>query len=71
VHVLEEARLLEQTQEGRVRWCHGRPEGIARAQRTLEELAAYWSRRLDALEGLLAESERMPQKPQRRKRARR
>ncbi|PZR13257.1 MAG: transcriptional regulator [Archangium gephyra] len=53
VRVLADAGLLSMTLEGRTQWCRLEPRALARAQNTLETLAAHWERRLDALESLL------------------
>jgi DNA-binding transcriptional ArsR family regulator len=57
VDVLERARLLHRSQRGRVRHCKFRPEPLRDAVKMLETLASMWTRRLDALEDLLAEDE--------------
>ncbi len=55
VDVLERAHLLRRSQRGRVRHCKMRPEPLRDAAKVLDELAAMWTERLDALEQLLAE----------------
>src|SRR4051812_43547430 len=55
IDVLERARLVRRTTRGRLRKCRLRPEPLRDAAKILTELAGLWSRRLDALETLLAE----------------
>jgi DNA-binding transcriptional ArsR family regulator len=57
IDVLERARLLRRSQRGRVRHCTLRPEPLRDAARVLDTLASMWTKRLDALDGLLAEEE--------------
>jgi len=57
VQVLERARLLRRTRSGRAQRCTFRPAPLRRAAKVLAELTGLWNRRLDALEGLLAELE--------------
>ena len=55
VQVLERARLLRRTRAGRAQRCAFRPAPLRNAAKVLAELTALWNRRLDALEGFLAE----------------
>src|SRR5437868_11865601 len=57
VQVLERARLLRRTRSGRAQRCTFRPAPLRSAAKILVELTKMWERRLDALEGLLAETE--------------
>jgi DNA-binding transcriptional ArsR family regulator len=57
VQVLERARLVRRTREGRVNRCRLGPEPLGDAAKVLSELAGLWNRRLDALEALLREPE--------------
>jgi DNA-binding transcriptional ArsR family regulator len=54
VRVLERARLVRRTRSGRAHRCRLRPEPLQDAAKVLAQLATLWSRRLDALEDLLA-----------------
>lgn len=58
VQVLERARLLRRTRQGRAQRCTFKPAPLRDAEKLLSELSAMWGRRLDALERLLAEPER-------------
>lgn len=53
VQVLASAGLVTQAREGRVAWCRLRPENLAPAQATIDELRSFWARQLDGLEGFL------------------
>lgn len=55
VDVLERAQLLRRSRRGRVRHCTLRPAPLRDAAKVLDALTSMWSRRLDALEDLLAE----------------
>ncbi len=57
IDVLERARLLRRSQRGRVRHCKFRPEPLRDAAKVLDTLASMWTRRLDALDDLLAEED--------------
>ena len=57
VQVLERAQLLRRTRSGRAQRCSFRPAPLRSAAKVLAELTRMWNRRLDALEGLLAELE--------------
>jgi DNA-binding transcriptional ArsR family regulator len=57
VQVLERARLLRRSREGRVHRCRLGPAPLKHAARLLAELDVLWTRRLDALERLLEEGE--------------
>lgn len=57
IDVLERARLVKRTTRGRLRQCRLRPEPLRDAAKVLSELAGMWTKRLDALESLLAELE--------------
>jgi DNA-binding transcriptional ArsR family regulator len=64
VGVLDEAKLLLRTREGRLLWRQLNPEALAPATATIEELRAFWSQQLDHLEQFLVETT----PPKRRKR---
>jgi len=57
IDVLERARLLRRSQRGRVRHCTFRPEPLRDAAKVLDALASMWTKRLDALDHLLAEED--------------
>ena len=57
IDVLERAKLVRRTTRGRLRHCRLRPEPLRDAAKVLAELAGMWTKRLDALEVLLAELE--------------
>jgi DNA-binding transcriptional ArsR family regulator len=58
VQVLERARLLRRTRSGRVHRCQLAPAPLRDAARVLKKLEGLWSKRLDALEGLLSDLQR-------------
>jgi DNA-binding transcriptional ArsR family regulator len=49
LRVLEKARLISRTIEGRVHRCALRPEPLQEVERWLSGYRAYWTERLDAL----------------------
>lgn len=53
VRVLEEARLVTHTKEGRLRWYRLLPEALQPARASIDAVNGFWSGRLDALETLL------------------
>jgi len=57
VQVLERARLVRRTRDGRSFRCRLSPAPLRDAARVLADLAGLWNRRLDALERLLDEIE--------------
>jgi DNA-binding transcriptional ArsR family regulator len=57
IDVLERAKPVRRTTRGRLRHCRMRPEPLRDAAKVLSELAGMWTKRLDALENLLAELE--------------
>jgi DNA-binding transcriptional ArsR family regulator len=64
VGVLDDAKLLSRTREGRLLWRQLNPEALAPATETIEELRAFWNQNLDRLEQFLEETT----PPKRRKR---
>ena len=54
IAVLERAGLLQRDVRGREHWLSVRPEGLAAAQRWIDDQTDFWSRRADALERRLA-----------------
>lgn len=57
VGVLEKARLVTRTEEGRLHWYRLNPEALRPATASIETLRGFWSRQLDALGTLLGEEE--------------
>jgi len=55
VRVLEKARLVRRTRNGRTHRCRLRPEPLKDAARVLTQLASLWNKRLDSLERFLLE----------------
>lgn len=53
LRILEEAGLLERIRTGKHHRFHLNPQPVAAVRATLEQLTAYWLRRLDALETFL------------------
>ena len=47
VRALEEARLVETTKVGRVRWCHLTPDALEPAATWIASRQRLWDRRLD------------------------
>jgi DNA-binding transcriptional ArsR family regulator len=58
VRVLADAGLLSLTREGRVHWCRLEPAALETAQASLDELRAFWNKRIDALERVLVDERR-------------
>jgi DNA-binding transcriptional ArsR family regulator len=50
VRVLERARLLRRTRQGRVHRCRMNPAPLREAGAVLVKLAAFWDQQLDSLE---------------------
>jgi DNA-binding transcriptional ArsR family regulator len=72
VRVLDEARLLVETRDGRRRWRRFNPAALEPARASIEDLRAFWTERLDGLERFLTDSAAPPPPPVRsRSRARR
>ena len=69
VQVLEQSGVLVSRKVGRVRTCELRPQGLAAAERWLEQRRTLWERRLDRLGDLLDEEdeEEMTKRPRRTK----
>jgi DNA-binding MarR family transcriptional regulator len=53
VGVLEAAGLVRREKRGREHWLSVHPEGLAAAERWIQEQRAFWSQRADALAGRL------------------
>jgi DNA-binding transcriptional ArsR family regulator len=49
LRVLEDARLISRTVDGRVHRCALRPEALQEVERWLNGYRAFWTERLDAL----------------------
>lgn len=60
LRLLEEAGLIETAQRGQSRPRRLRAEGLAQAQRFLDEMASYWPDRLDRLTVFLEETKDRP-----------
>lgn len=50
VQVLQRAKLISLTPDGRTRWCRVKPEALTLASASIDELRSFWSQRLDGLE---------------------
>ena len=59
VRILERARLLKRTRDGRVHWCRLDPAPLRDAGKTLAKLGGFWGMQLNSLERWL---ERPPDK---------
>jgi len=70
VKVLERARLVERTIQGREHRLHLRAAPLRDAARWLDHYRAFWETRLDALEALFVERSTLAGAPSRRKQAR-
>ena len=57
LRVLEEAGLIDTARDGQQRPRRLRPEGLALAQRFLQDMASYWPDRLDALASFLDQTQ--------------
>ncbi len=68
VCVLDEAKLLHQTRDGRLLWRQLNPEALEPARATIEQLRQFWSKRLDGLERFLVETAPRPKRKPRRRR---
>ncbi len=49
LRVLENARLISRTVDGRVHRCAARPEPLQEVERWLSDYRAFWTERLEAL----------------------
>jgi DNA-binding transcriptional ArsR family regulator len=58
LHVLERARLIQRRRQGRIHFIRTRAAGLKEAQRWLMRCALEWDSRFDALDELLAETDR-------------
>jgi DNA-binding transcriptional ArsR family regulator len=58
IRVLEEARLVARTKQGRLHWYRLVPEALQPARASIDAVGAFWSGRLQALESLLREEGR-------------
>lgn len=56
VQVLADAGLLSLERQGRVHWYSARPDALRLARASLDELTAFWDRRLDALERVVTKT---------------
>ena len=57
VQVLELSGIITSAKLGRVRTCQLAPDGLAAAERWIQERRALWERRLDRLNALLDEDD--------------
>jgi len=55
VRVLEDARLIAPTIEGRLHWCRLAPAPLEVARAAIDEIRAFWGTQLDGLAGFLGE----------------
>jgi DNA-binding transcriptional ArsR family regulator len=62
LHVLERARLIQRRRQGRIHFIRTRAAGLKEAQRWLMRCALEWDSRFDALDELLAETDRTNRK---------
>jgi DNA-binding transcriptional ArsR family regulator len=62
VRVLDEATLLRETQQGRLRWRSFNPDALEPARASIEELRAFWEKQLDNLERFLGRAAAGPRK---------
>lgn len=69
VRVLDEARLLVQTREGRENWRRFNPASLEPARASIEELRGFWTEALDGLERYLAGQPPAPRRGRHRRRA--
>jgi DNA-binding transcriptional ArsR family regulator len=53
VRVLEDARLIAPTIEGRLHWCRLDPAPLEEARASIDEIRAFWGTQLDGLERFL------------------
>lgn len=56
VGVLDDAKLLVQTREGRLLWRQLNPGALEPARATIEQLRAFWNKQLESLERFLVET---------------
>jgi DNA-binding transcriptional ArsR family regulator len=66
LQVLERARLIQRRRQGRIHFIRTRAAGLKEAQRWLMRCALEWDSRFDALDELLAETDRTKRKDTRR-----
>ncbi len=50
LRVLEEARLLKRIRDGKTHRFHLQTDPLRQAEKVIDQLASYWSKRLDSLE---------------------
>jgi len=62
LRVLEKARLIERSRQGREHWIRARPRGIEKAQEWLSHCAAGWQFSFDVLENLIEKQQRKEEK---------
>jgi DNA-binding transcriptional ArsR family regulator len=60
LRVLEEAGLIESARHGQLRPRRLKPQGLAPAQRFLQDMATFWPDRLDALTSFLEQAKEQP-----------
>lgn len=53
VRVLADAGLLSVEREGRLQWCRFEPQALSVARASIDQIASFWQKRLDALERTL------------------
>jgi DNA-binding transcriptional ArsR family regulator len=66
LHVLERARLIQRRREGRIHFIRARAAGLREARKWLMRCAIEWDSRFDALDELLAETNRTNRKDTKR-----
>jgi DNA-binding transcriptional ArsR family regulator len=68
IRVLERARLVRRRREGREHLLSLNPASLDEAVDWIQEQRAFWTTRLDTLEGLLRSEDRLAAKARRKKR---
>ncbi|MDP2270680.1 MAG: metalloregulator ArsR/SmtB family transcription factor [Archangium sp.] len=53
VRVLADAGLLTSSREGRIHWCRFEVGALTQVRASIDQLATFWEKRLDALEQVL------------------
>lgn len=67
VRVLEDARLIAPTIEGRLHWCRLDPAPLEEARASIDEIRAFWGTQLDGLESFLTVDMGAQKEPLRRR----
>jgi DNA-binding transcriptional ArsR family regulator len=62
IQVLERAKLIQRTVQGRTHICRLNPEALSKVRQWLRYYERFWNEKLDALEELLSEEDKKQSK---------